>query len=305
MDRPPQAASEPTRSPISLALEEDDRARGGFSGANPLERRATVDKPPVPDPAKKPRRNQSYSNLQSLTKPPVPTGPKPASKRRSLPAMSFVSPRVIMMAATQKEDPSRARPPAVSQPAPPVVGVSIVLPHSNSDSMTSITSPTRRNSNAVEPKPLQISAPTPRSNASGVSTVPSTPEKKSSFFGFITKKSSSSLRDLAIGDDVWMQTVLRPTGIWQQHGKGSFILPAVSPIPLRVCEQWCYEAGRSSATLIGPFELVEEERANLYFKDFLLPHRAGFFFTNQSIILIIVVLMNFYRAHNILGNERK
>ena len=104
--------------------------------------------------------------------------------------------------------------------------------------------------------------------------VSSTPEKKSTFFGLITKKSSSSVRELAIGDDVWMQTAVRPSGIWQQQGKGSFILPAVAPIPLRVCEQWCYEAGRSSASLLGPFQLVEEERALTYYKDYMAPHRT-------------------------------
>jgi hypothetical protein len=88
------------------------------------------------------------------------------------------------------------------------------------------------------------------------------------------KKTNSSLRDLAVGDDIWIQAAARPNGIWQQHGKGSFLLPAVAPIPLRVCEQWCYEAGRASATLQGPFVLMEEERANMYYKDYMMTHRT-------------------------------
>lgn len=278
MERPALASSEPTRSPLSLVLElEEDRARGA-SQSSPSRNGSGRQRPPLPDPAKKPplraRRNQSYSNLQTLlSPPPIPTSPKPASKRRSLPAMNFISPRALAQ-AMPKEDANRAaRPPATSAPVPPTPSTAISIPHSTSDS---VASGARRNSNAVDPATLLISAPTPRIPSSPAST--STPEKKSSsFFGLLGKKNSSSnslLKDLAIGDDVWLQTALRPSGIWQQQGKGSFILPAVAPIPLRICEQWCYEAGRGSALLSGPFALMEEERSTCYYKDYLYPHRT-------------------------------
>lgn len=275
------ASSEPTRSPLSLALEDEDRARawGAQNSPDRASNGSGRQRPPLPDPAKKPplkaRRNQSYSNLHTLLRPPpIPTSPKPASKRRSLPAMNLISPRTIAMAQPHDDIPRPGRPPAVSTPVVPTPATPpLTIPHSVSDNVTSPVSGGRRGSNAVDPKTLQISSPTPRSTPPA--TAVATPEKKTSgFFGLLVKKNSSGIKDLAVGDDVWLQAALRPTGIWQQQNKGSFILPAVAPIPLRACEQWCYEAGRSSASLSGPFTLMEEERSTCYYKEYLLPHRT-------------------------------